>query len=85
MKLALDTNAYSSFQRGDSRQIKSLIDGAELIVVPFVVDAELQAGFKKGTHKDNYRKFQKFQVSDRVVIIWPDEATNQLYAQIWVE
>ena len=86
MKIALDTNAYSALQLGEALQIKLAIDEAELILLPFVIDAELRAGFKKGQNeKENYDKLQKFQSLDRVATLWPDEETNELYAKVWAE
>ena len=86
MKVALDTNAYSALQLGGAVQLKAAADGAELLVIPFVVDAELRAGFKKGSkEKENYDKLKKFQALDRAVVLWPDEETNELYAKVWTE
>ena len=86
MKLALDTNAYSSLQLGNAPILKAVVDKADLLIIPFVVDAELRAGFKKGQQeKDNYDKLHKFQTLDRVLILWADEDTNELYARIWSE
>lgn len=86
MKFALDTNAYTAFQLGHGASVKALVDTAELIGMPFVVDAELRAGFKKGEHtKDNYAKLQRFQMSDRVFVLWPDAMTGELYARVWAE
>lgn len=86
MKVALDTNAYSALQLGRAAQLKTAADNAELLVIPFVVDAELRAGFKRGNkEKENYDKLQKLQVLDRVVVLWPDEETNELYAKVWAE
>lgn len=84
MKLALDTNAFSSLQIGGVPKLKALVDRAELLILPFVVDAELRAGFQKGQRKnDNYDKLKKFQELDRVLMLWATEETNELYAQIW--
>lgn len=86
MKLALDTNAYSSLQLGIAPDLKALVDQAELLILPFVVDAELRAGFLRGNRKtDNYNKLQKFHNLDRVITLWPNELTNELYAQVWAE
>jgi predicted nucleic acid-binding protein len=86
VKLALDTNAYSSLQLGNVPDLKQLVDQAELIILPFVVDAELRAGFQKGNRKtDNNNKLQKFEEIDRVVVLWPNDLTNELYAQVWAE
>lgn len=86
MKIALDTNAYSALQLGKATRLEPTTDSAELLVIPFAVDAELRAGFKKGRkEKENYDKLQKFQALDRVTVVWPDEETNELYAKIWAE
>jgi tRNA(fMet)-specific endonuclease VapC len=86
LKIALDTNAYSAIQLGNVPELKMLLDRAELIVLPFIVDAELRAGFQKGHRQaDNYNKLQRFQNLDRVLLQWPNEQTNELYAHIWSE
>ena len=86
MKLALDTNAYSALQLGNAPKLKELVDQAELLALPFAVDAELRAGFSKGQRAtDNFAKLQLFQSLDRVKILWPNAYTNELYAQIWTE
>jgi predicted nucleic acid-binding protein len=48
MKLALDTNRYTDFCRGESDVVEA-ISRAEQIFLPFVVLGELRAGFKSGT------------------------------------
>jgi len=84
VKIALDTNAYSSLQIGKAEQLKDIVNQADQIILPFIVDAELKAGFHKGKRKvDNYAKLEKFRNLDRVLIIWPNDLTDELYAQIW--
>jgi tRNA(fMet)-specific endonuclease VapC len=84
VKLALDTNVYSDLQSGKALQVKLAVNKADLIIMPFVIDAELRAGFKKGSNEtENYDKLEKFQSLDRVVVLWADEETNELYAKIW--
>jgi tRNA(fMet)-specific endonuclease VapC len=86
MKLALDTNAYTAFQRGQTPKLKQFIDEAELLVLPFVAEAELRTGFKKGSREhENRDKLIKFLSSDRVVVVWADEDTSEMYARIWTE
>lgn len=86
MRIALDTNGYSALQIGDSPKLKLVVDQAEALIIPFIVDAELRAGFQKGQRKtDNYDKLQKFHALDRVLIEWPNDLTNELYAQIWTD
>lgn len=86
VKLALDTNAYSSLQIGNVPELKSIVDQGEEIILPFIVDAELKAGFHKGQKKvDNYSKLKKFESLDRVQLLWADDVTNELYARIWLD
>ncbi len=84
MKIALDTNAYSSLQIGNVPTLKNIVDEVEEIILPFIVVAELKAGFHKGQKKvDNYKKLEKFIGMDRVQLLWADDLTNELYARIW--
>jgi predicted nucleic acid-binding protein len=45
MKLALDTSAYSAAARGEPRSV-ALVQAALHVYLPFVVLAELRAGFR---------------------------------------
>lgn len=47
MRLALDTNAYSAWKRGDE-QVAALIRGAEEVLMSSVVLGELHYGFRHG-------------------------------------
>jgi predicted nucleic acid-binding protein len=49
VRLALDTNRYTDFCRGDERVVQ-VLETAEAIYVPFVVLGELGAGFSVGKH-----------------------------------
>jgi len=42
VKLALDTNRYVDLMRGDA-EVRALVEGARVVLVPFVVLAELRA------------------------------------------
>ncbi len=44
MKFLIDTNRYSDFMKGDAAVVE-LFANADRIYVPFVVVAELRAGF----------------------------------------
>ena len=50
MKLALDTNAYTNLARGDAA-LAILAVNAQEILVPFIVLAELRAGFSVGSKR----------------------------------
>jgi len=82
--LALDTNAYSSLQQGSSKKLYERLQRSEEIYLPFVVVAELRAGFAKGKKTaHNNQKLAKFLDSSLANVLYADENTINLYAQIW--
>jgi predicted nucleic acid-binding protein len=48
VRLALDTNAYSAAARGEPKAA-ALVRAADQLILPFVVLAELRAGFAVGS------------------------------------
>ena len=48
MKILIDTNRYSDFAKGEKTAVETFTT-ADRIFVPFVVVAELRAGFRSGT------------------------------------
>ena len=85
MNIALDTNAYSDFMRGDAARIE-IIRAARTISVPLVVLGELRAGFAAGNQESaNAANLQRFPGSSRVSVLSPDELTTHHYAQLWLQ
>lgn len=85
MRIVLDTNAYSAAGRGEPKAIH-LLKTAEEIFLPFVVLAELRAGFLVGNQgKMNEGKLTEFLLSKRVHVLFPDEQTTHHYARIFRE
>jgi tRNA(fMet)-specific endonuclease VapC len=85
VRLALDTNAYGAAARGEARAV-SLLRAADRIVVPFVVLAELRAGFSFGTAgRRNEAGLTKFLTSPRVESLYADEQTTHHYASIFAQ
>ena len=85
MRVALDTNAYSAALRGD-RAVVELLQRAERIVLPFVVLAELRAGFAAGTvGRKNEAKLTEFLNSARVEVLFADEQTTHHYASLYAD
>lgn len=83
MKLVLDTNRYTDFCRGVN-EVVSTIQQASAICLPFVVVAELRAGFAAGTlAKANEAILQRFLASPRVALLYADNATINLYAGLY--
>ena len=83
MNVALDTNAYSDFMRGDSGRVQ-IVRSAVQICLPLIVVGELRAGFAAGTQKStNAANLQRFLNSPRVSILNPDDQTTHHYAQLY--
>lgn len=85
MNVALDTNAYSDFMRGDPARVQ-VIRTARHIHLPLIVLGELRAGFAAGNQEStNAANLQWFLNSPRVSILLPDEQTTHHYAQLYLQ
>ncbi|MBA3833105.1 MAG: type II toxin-antitoxin system VapC family toxin [Chthoniobacterales bacterium] len=85
MNLALDTNAYSDFMRGEASRVH-IIRTARNIYLPLIVLGELRAGFAAGNQRSsNAANLQRFLNSPRVSILLPDEQTTHHYAQLYLQ
>jgi tRNA(fMet)-specific endonuclease VapC len=83
VRLALDTNRYTDFARG-AADVLEVVRRADEIVLPFVVVAELRAGFRAGTlSRANETKLAGFLGESRVLTVWPDEGTTHVYADLF--
>ena len=83
MKLALDTNRYVDLMRGDA-EVRALVEAARTVLVPFVVVAELRAGFAVGTAgRANERFLQRFLAKDGVEVAYATDATTHHYAALF--
>lgn len=81
--VALDTNVYSRFMRGDEAAVSAL-RGAREIQVPLIVLAELLAGFMAASRpRKNRDELAQFMASPRVSLLNPDERTARHYADIY--
>ena len=66
MRLALDTNRYTDLCRGDA-QVRAILEGADEILLPLPVLAELRAGFAHGSRRAaNERVLAEFLAQDGV-------------------
>ena len=82
MNVALDTNAYSDFMRGDVDRVR-VVRAARTITLPLIVLGELRAGFAAGNRESaNAANLRRFLASPRVSILLPDEQTAHHYAQL---
>jgi predicted nucleic acid-binding protein len=73
--VALDTNVYPAFKRGDA-DAKDVISRADRIVIPLPVLSELRAGFRfVNREADNLAELERFLSSPRVEVPLMTEQT----------
>lgn len=78
----IDTNIYSSLDRGETAVISILRDEPE-IGVPLPVLAELRYGFMLGDKAEaNERNLQKFITQPAVRVVPPGTETTQHYGEL---
>jgi predicted nucleic acid-binding protein len=83
VRLALDTNRYTDFCRGDAKTV-AVLEHADAVYVPFVVLGELLAGFSIGRHgPENERVLREFLMREGVHTLLPDEQTPRHYAAVY--
>ena len=85
MKILLDTNRYGDFCKGVPEAVAA-VTSAERVFLPFVVLAELRAGFRAGTQgRRNEETLERFLASPRVGVLYADETTTQTYAGLFAQ
>lgn len=85
MRIALDTNRYVDFAKGDEVAVHAL-QRADEIFVPLMVVAELRSGFLCGARgPENERHLVRFLNSPRVRILYPDDNTTHQYARLFLQ
>ena len=83
MRVALDTSRYADFARGDAETVR-IVERAESVGVPFVVLAELRAGFAVGSRgPENENVLQRFLLLPGVTSLYPDDQTTRHYAALF--
>ncbi|MGI9336795.1 MAG: type II toxin-antitoxin system VapC family toxin [Gammaproteobacteria bacterium] len=83
LRIALDTNRYIDLCAGDI-QIMHLLQQAEQICVPFIVLAELRAGFSVGSRgRENERVLNRFMLKPGVITLYARDATTRAYANLY--
>lgn len=83
MRLALDTNRYTDLCRG-MPHVAGLVRDAEAVFLPFVVVAELRAGFSLGKRgRENERVLRAFLAKRGVCALFADEQTTHHYATLF--
>lgn len=85
MRIALDTNRYTDLCRG-AAEVVALVEHAEGVALPFVVLAELRAGFAVGRRGvENERVLRRFLLKPGVGVLYPDDETTRQYAQLFCQ
>ncbi len=85
MKLALDTQAYSDFCRGNQAVLEN-VRRADRVVLPLIVIGELRAGFRAGSRGgENERVLERFLARRRVEVAKPDLETTHHYARLFLQ
>jgi len=83
MKIALDTSRYVDVVRGHP-EATQIVMKADEIYLPFVVLAELRAGFLGGSHAaENEKNLIRFLNRPRVDVLYADESTTHHYARLF--
>ena len=83
VRLALDTNAYSGIAQADA-SIIDIVERAESLNLPFIVVAELRAGFSLGTKGTaNERELVRFMALPDVTVLHSTDTTLHHYAQLY--
>ena len=83
MRIALDTNRYVDLGKGVAATV-SLLEEADVVVLPFVVLGELRAGFAHGRRQvENERILRRFLLKDGVQVAYADDQTTHHYATVF--
>lgn len=85
MKLILDTNRYRDLDQGVPEIVNAIAQATE-VGIPFVVLAELHVGFRGGSKRaENERRLAKFLAQPGVRLLWPDETTVDIVANLSIQ
>lgn len=83
MRVAIDTNRYVDLCKGVAETVE-VLEEADAIVLPFVVLAELRAGFLFGRRQvENERALHRLLLKDGVEVVYADDQTTHHYASVY--
>jgi tRNA(fMet)-specific endonuclease VapC len=83
VRIALDTNRYVDLCRGREETAR-LVATAETVFLPFVVVAELRAGFALGRRSvENERVLRRLLLKEGVQVLFADDQTTLHYASLF--
>jgi predicted nucleic acid-binding protein len=85
VRLLFDTNRYADFDRGDADTLRRWELATELWA-PFIVLAELRAGFRLGGRSAaNERLLHAFLARPSIGVLWPNDRTTAVYATLFAK
>ena len=83
MRILVDTNRYTDFARGAGEAVDRM-QRATHVYLPFVVVAELRAGFLCGSRSErNEANLTRFLTAPRVDVLYADDETTHHYARLF--
>jgi tRNA(fMet)-specific endonuclease VapC len=83
VRLALDTNRYTDLCRGKAEVVET-VEQADEVWLPFIVLAELRAGFAVGSQGPrNEAILRRFLLKPGVDVLYADEQTTYHYANVY--
>jgi tRNA(fMet)-specific endonuclease VapC len=83
VRVALDTNRYVDLCKGVEETVE-VLETADIVVLPFVVLAELRAGFLLGRRQvENERALNALLLKDGVEVLFADDQTTHHYASVY--
>jgi tRNA(fMet)-specific endonuclease VapC len=83
MRVAIDTNRYVDLCKGVAETVE-LLETADAVILPFVVLAELRAGFLLGRRQvENERALNRLLLKDGVDVFYADDQTTHHYASVY--
>ena len=83
MRVAIDTNRYVDLCKGAAETLE-VLETADEVILPFVVLAELRAGFLLGRRQaDNERALHRLLLKDGVEVLYADDQTTHHYATLF--
>jgi tRNA(fMet)-specific endonuclease VapC len=83
VRIALDTSRYVDLCKGVGETVR-IVATAEAVFLPFVVVAELRAGFVLGRRTaENERVLRRFLLKDGVHVLYADDQTTLHYAGVF--
>ena len=82
MKLCIDTNIFRAIS-DQNQQVLELLSSATEILLPFIVVAELHAGFKNGNRfRENDLRLQSFIQKNGIQVLHSTIETIDIYSDI---